>query len=150
MVPEFFLVYYIKHIQFISRRLLKKCEICIQMLLGGPGRFSDFCWPFFRLLQLALFRDFTLLNIDQVQVVFLFSFVEKIFLKLQIFCEDPRFLLAFGHYPLVQNPNLWIPCLFLAPNHIFDPIFWFYNWLHILDFLKYVVWNVRDGFHRIW
>ena len=72
--------------------------------LEGPMIFAD---NFFGSLQFLMRVPFLFFNTDQVvQVGFLFSFVVQIALKLQIFCEDPQFLLAFGHCPLVQNPNL--------------------------------------------
>ena len=94
-----------------------------------PFLFEMFFWSLF------------FLNIDQAQAVFLFSFVVQIVLKLQIFCADPRFLFSFGCCPLVQNPNLYILYPFLALNPTYYLIASFGNWLHILDFLQYVVWN---------
>ena len=112
----------------------------IQMLcLGLEGsvifvdNFSGSYKPFF--------WDLIFFSIDQVQGVFQFSFVVQIVLKLQIFCADPRFLFSFGCCPLVQNPNLYILYPFLALNQTYYLIALFGNWLHILDFLQYVVWN---------
>jgi hypothetical protein len=65
----------------------------------------------------------------------------QIVLKPRIFCADPRFLFSFGCCPLVQNPNLYILYPFLALNPTYYLIASFGNWLHILDFLQYVVWN---------
>ena len=102
------------------------------LLIIFPVVTNHFCLRFFSNI---------FLNIDQVQAVFLFSFVVQIVLKLRIFCADPRFLFSFGCCPLVQNPNLYILYPFLALNPTYYLIASFGNWLHILDFLQYVVWN---------
>ena len=103
------------------------------LLIIFPVVTNHFCLRFF------FWNNF--LNIDEVQAVFLFSFVVQIVLKLQIFCADPRFLFSFGRCPLAQNPNLYILYPFLALNPTYYLIASFGNWLHILDFLQYVVWN---------
>ena len=63
--------------------------------LEGSVIFADHFSGSFKPFLFEIFWN-SFLNIDQVQAVFLFSFVAQIVLKLQIFCVDPQFLFSFG------------------------------------------------------